>query len=253
MKSNDQAVLKFVKSKALSTQYPTFKMETTEGNILSTLQFVEKLLPDQVLMVCERSETPRVQYVSQNCKKVFGYEASVVQKMPLPEFLSLIHPGDIQNVHQCFGFMNSSEPYDPLLYRFEMSYRIKNKNGEYMHMRNEKMVVSTADGKYIYLASFKDVTSEEKFHGVKLNIYQRIQGEYKKIHTYNPRQGSSTFTPRQKDIVNLIRKGFSNQEIAQQLNVSIHTVKNHKNLLFKKANVKSSIELASITNELGAG
>jgi DNA-binding NarL/FixJ family response regulator len=70
------------------------------------------------------------------------------------------------------------------------------------------------------------------------------------MQTFIPRQSSSTFTPRQKDIANLISKGFTNMEIARKLGVSIFTVKNHKSLLFKKAKVKNSIELASITREL---
>jgi DNA-binding NarL/FixJ family response regulator len=47
----------------------------------------------------------------------------------------------------------------------------------------------------------------------------------------------------------LIMKGFSNQEIADQLSVSVYTVKNHKQMLFRKANVKSSIELANYVRQ----
>jgi DNA-binding NarL/FixJ family response regulator len=54
----------------------------------------------------------------------------------------------------------------------------------------------------------------------------------------------------QKDIVNLIEKGFTNQEIAEQLSVSVNTVRNHKSLLFRKTNVKSSIELLRVTRNL---
>ena len=250
MRSNSQAVFHFVKSKTLSTQYPTFLMGDIEDGLLSTLHFVENLLPDRVIMICERSDTPRVSYVSKNCHKVLGYNSRVMQRMPLPEFLELIHPDDVQGVYQCYKFINELEPYDPLLYRFEMYYRIRHKDGNYIHICNEKMTIRNNDGKYIYLACFRNVSEEEKFNSVKLNIYQYILGDFKKVSTYNPRQNTGSFTPRQKDIIDLIRKGFSNQEIANRLHVSINTVKNHKNLLFRKLNIRSSIELAGMANEL---
>lgn len=251
MKSNCHAALQFVKSKAIAMQYPTFRLKDDEDKFLSILRFVEKILPDRVIIVCQRSEDPHVQYVSENSKKVFGYDATVMMQMTVQEFLGLVHPEDTEGVHQCFAFINTSEPYDPLLYRFELHYRIQNKNGNFMHIRDEKMVIMDND-KYIYLNTFEDLTDREKFHDVKLNIYQSIRGDFKKINTYYPRQNSGFITPRQKDIVKLITKGFTNQEIAHQLSLSINTIKNHKNLLFRKLNVKSSIELASIAGELRA-
>ena len=47
----------------------------------------------------------------------------------------------------------------------------------------------------------------------------------------------------QNEIIKLILKGFSTQEIADRLNVSVNTIKNHKQVLFRKVNVKSSVEL----------
>ncbi|NJP12584.1 MAG: response regulator transcription factor, partial [Leptolyngbyaceae cyanobacterium RU_5_1] len=60
---------------------------------------------------------------------------------------------------------------------------------------------------------------------------------------YTPRLNESKLTPRQKDIVNLIAKGFTNNEIAEQLSVSVHTVKNHKSLLYRKVDVRNTMEL----------
>jgi DNA-binding NarL/FixJ family response regulator len=92
---------------------------------------------------------------------------------------------------------------------------------------------------------FRSAPPDEKFHYVKLDIQQLSKGKLIKVYSYNPRQLDNVMTPRQHEIVKLIVRGFSNQEIAEQLNLSINTVKNHKQLLFKRINVKSSIELAS--------
>lgn len=251
MKSKHEHALNFVKSKTIGHKYPTFQIDNEKDEVVSIMSFVEKMYPDRAIIVCQRSNTPSVQYVSANCRKIFGLEASMMMKMKLPDFLDLVHPEDVKDVDQCYSFVNTMEPYDPAIFRFEMFYRIKHKSGHYIHISEVKMAIENSQGKFIYLNSYKDVSLEEKFHDVRLNIYQSIQGDFKKTNTYNPRRKSSVFTPRQNEIANLIGKGLTNEEIANRLHVSISTVKNHKNRLFKKARVKTSMELASITHNLG--
>lgn len=218
--------------------------------LYSTMQFVENLLPNVAIIVCQRTENPSVQYVSDNCKKIIGYDSLEIGKMKLSDFLMLVHPEDIEEVERCFAFINASEPYDPLLYRFEIHYRLRHKEGHYINVTDEKLAMKGKTDKYIYINLIRDVTLKAKFHDVKMNVYQQVRGEYKKTQTYIPRASKSDFTPRQRDIVNLIDRGFTNQEIAQEMSVSINTVKNHKSLLFRKVRVKSTIELLSITRSL---
>lgn len=59
----------------------------------------------------------------------------------------------------------------------------------------------------------------------------------------NNRDGA--LTPREKEIVELIGKGFRNKEIAHKLSISEPTVKTHLNRIFKKLNLKARSELIS--------
>ena len=104
-------------------------------------------------------------------------------------------------------------------------YRLKHQAGHYSMISEMKMAIEDREGKFIYLNLYKDVSAHEKFHSVRLNLYERVRGEFKKITTYNPRSKSDVFTPRQNEIANFIRKGFTNEEIASRLHVSISTVK----------------------------
>jgi DNA-binding CsgD family transcriptional regulator len=250
MKLKHGNALQFVTSKAISQPYPTFQIDEEEDELLSTMSFVEKMYPDRAIIVCQRSTTPSIQYVSANCKTVLGLEASSMMKMTLSDFLDLIHPDDVKDVDQCYSFINSIEPYNPAAYRFELFYRLKHKGGHYIHLCEVKMAIENNKGRFIFLNSLQDLSAEAKFHDVRLNIYHCIQGNYRKINTYNPRRKPGVFTPRQNEIATLIGKGLSNEEIAKRLHVSISTVKNHKNRLFKKASVKTSIELACIAHRL---
>ena len=66
-----------------------------------------------------------------------------------------------------------------------------------------------------------------------------------------PEPGSDRFesmgvTPREKEVILLIQAGKTNQEIADELFVSIATVKDHNNNLFRKCGVRNRVELANL-------
>ena len=50
-------------------------------------------------------------------------------------------------------------------------------------------------------------------------------------------------TTREKEILKLYVEGFTNTEISDKLNLSIHTVKTHKNNIMQKYNFKSTVEM----------
>jgi len=55
---------------------------------------------------------------------------------------------------------------------------------------------------------------------------------------------NSLLTEREKEILRLLSFGKSNQQMADQLSISQHTVKNHLYNIFKKINVSNRLEAA---------
>jgi NarL family two-component system response regulator LiaR len=53
-------------------------------------------------------------------------------------------------------------------------------------------------------------------------------------------------TPREKEVATLAALGLTNEEIAQELGISVKTVKAHLSLIFQKLGVKRRSELALI-------
>lgn len=53
----------------------------------------------------------------------------------------------------------------------------------------------------------------------------------------------STLTRREMDIISLCAAGKTAKQIAEELNISAHTVENHKDSIFSKIGVKSTSEL----------
>lgn len=232
-------------------QYQKFQSEEDEAYVVRSLRLVEQLFPDHALMLCNHSH-PKLQYVSTNCADVLGYKASEFQGLTVFDFFNLIHPDDLTGVQQCFAFINNSEPYDPETHRFVLYYRFMNKAGVFINLRDEKLAIRNENGKYVYFTLFRKLSSDEKFFNVKLDIHRYVKGNIVKVYCYNPRQLDQIVTPRQNDIIKLIILGFSNQEIADRLNLSINTIKNHKQLLFRRTKVRNSVELASYAREAAA-
>jgi DNA-binding CsgD family transcriptional regulator len=59
-------------------------------------------------------------------------------------------------------------------------------------------------------------------------------------------------TPREREIIDLIQAGKTNREIAEQLFISVATVKDHNNNLFRKCGVRNRVELAGLFREESA-
>lgn len=225
----------------------TFVAEQDDNVILSHLEFAEKLFPHSGLSLCPVTHT-KVKYLSKSCEKILGHPHGLLLNMSLAEYFMMIHPDDLAAVQQCFGFIKNQKPGDPEIHRFAVYYRFRNQNGEYNQIRNDNFAIRVREGNYLYLMAYS--ISAEKFFHVKLEVYKRINGNLLKTYTYSPQQEDKEMTPRQNDVVELVNRGFTNREIAEKLGISIHTVKNHKQMLFKKINVRNSVELANYVGRL---
>lgn len=57
-------------------------------------------------------------------------------------------------------------------------------------------------------------------------------------------------TKKEEEIVDTIRRGLTNKEIAQEMNVSLSTVKSHVNNIYRKVGVNSRSELLKELNKI---
>lgn len=243
------AFTNFLQRDIRSDQHTKFVSELDEQKIIDSLRLIERIYQDNALMLWNRSH-PKLEYVSKNFENILGYKENEFKSLRPLDFFSLIHPEDLEDLQKCFQFINTSEPYDPITHRFILNYRIKHKDGKYIAIRDEKLAVKSEGDKYIYFTMFRSINEEEKFFQVKLDIFQYDAGRAIKVYTYNPRKSDDFITPRQNEIIKLIIQGYSTQEIAERLGVSINTIRNHKQVLFRKVNVKSSVELINYANSM---
>jgi len=253
MRTNNNAVAKTYASllektseaETASRQYIT---EQDQEVLFTHLRFAEKLFPKNGIGLCPISHT-HCKFFSQSCERILGHPHRELSNWELPDFFAQMHPDDLPAIQQCFQFIGGYNTGDPEAHRFAIHLRLRNKVGEYSHIKFEHLAIKISDHSYMYLILFSDISREEKFHHVKLDLFKAVNNNFIRIYTYNPQQKYRDITPRQHDIAKLVIKGFTNQEIADHLGVSVYTVKNHKQMLFKKVNVRSSMELANYVKD----
>ena len=84
------------------------------------------------------------------------------------------------------------------------------------------------------------------FLGLKLRALKRFQNN-NPLSTIKPR---FKISPREKEVLDLICKGFSNKEIAMKLGISEQTVKNHVSALMEKSCTHSRTQLAIVSIQM---
>jgi DNA-binding CsgD family transcriptional regulator len=233
------ALTKFVVDKA---NYSDEAIETDSAKIVECVKFIERVLHDVVVVLCGRD---RVNYVSSNCKSIIGHSHTFFQSLTLDETVELLHEDDVPGFKSCMEKVSriTSPQYDQ--YKFILQYRLKKQDGGIIVIRDEKIATETTPGKFVFISLLKNISTEGIFAGVKLTIQKKVKTKFITIDEFFPNTMLKTLTPRQVDIVSLVARGLSNKAIAEKLNLSLSTVKNHKQVLFRKINVRSSIEMLS--------
>jgi DNA-binding NarL/FixJ family response regulator len=66
-----------------------------------------------------------------------------------------------------------------------------------------------------------------------------------------PQNSGNTFTPRQKQVMNMIGRGLSNKGIAIELGIAEATIKMHVTSIFKRLGVQNRTEAALAMQKLG--
>ncbi|WP_201799517.1 LuxR C-terminal-related transcriptional regulator [Zobellia amurskyensis] len=125
-----------------------------------------------------------------------------------------------------------------------LSFRFKKKDGTYIRMLrqsssyeldNQGRMVSNFS--LLTDISFIDSSNRVEWYfdayGVDLDEFKRL------IYAVY----DNFFTPREKEIINLIDKGYTSERIANALFISIHTVSTHRKTIFRKAGVNTVTDL----------
>ena len=223
-------------------------IDTIEG----IMKFAESMFANLVVLIY--SESSERIYFSENVKSIMGYSVNGLVNMTDFEFLTGIHPEDVKPVRLCMErvhAMYQDPDYDHINVRYRLKLRYRKGTGEYAHISYEAVTIQYQEH-YADIALIMDNTRISPHDHVELIVEKKIGNKFIVIDRFIP-SGNNEITRREQEIILLLDKGFSNRQIAEKLSISEFTVKNHKRNLFKKFNVRSSLQLVRrLQNKNGA-
>ena len=91
----------------------------------------------------------------------------------------------------------------------------------------------------------------QAIENIKNNVpYFPILDEYNKI-TLNKKEDFLNLTSSEIKVIHLVIEGFTSKEIAEQLNLSLHTVNTHRKNISRKTSLKNTFALLNFVKEKG--
>ena len=107
----------------------------------------------------------------------------------------------------------------------------------------------------------KDAPPRELLAGIRViaagdallspGVPRKLISEFARQPAIRPRQGLTELTDREQDVLALVARGMSNAEIAQELVVSLATVKTHVSRLLTKLAARDRAQLIVVAYESG--
>ena len=91
------------------------------------------------------------------------------------------------------------------------------------------------------------VKEKQPVEQVAMDLVALAKSRYEKSRLY--REGWQRLTPREQEVVGLVRQGYTNKQIATQLTISPDTVKTHVHNLLVKLDLHRKNEVMAAFNE----
>lgn len=220
--------------------------------IMHTFMNLQKIFPRWVICTC-RLMHKGFFYVSDNATELLGFDPGHLTSMlDGAEYFNRIHPADLEGYSQSLQLIarlfEEEEPGERHKLRFIFNYRIQHPSGRYMHLHDEKAMIPLRNGLNLHFMLWRDISEESPFTGVKMAAYKNGYGNKKVIEYDASAQAVSQLSPRETELLPLMKQGLSTKEIAHSLSISHHTVRNMRQKLFQKFQVNNAIELLNKIN-----
>lgn len=219
--------------------------EEIDDEIIHTLSNLHKIFPSWAICTC-RFMHSNFFYVSDNFGSLLGLDELHTASFQMEDFFSRLHPADMEDfsnsVHILNDLLQKEDPEEHHKFRFVFNYRVQRKDGIYISVHDEKAMIRLRNNQYLYYMLLRDISHEMPFSGFKITAYK--EGYSEKVLEYHAAgQTSNQLTPRESELIPLMRQGLSIKEAAAFLGISPNTVRNMRQKLFEKFQVNNIIEL----------
>jgi DNA-binding CsgD family transcriptional regulator len=196
--------------------------------------------------------TWRIELACGECEHVSGYSAGEIESGGPKWIMNFGLPEDVSfnmtATQLGMQYINSRPAEERELIFVVYFYRAIRKDGSVFTVQHQAILLYFDENKIPYIVSniFTDISylgitkiphaviinrfTDEVFH-IEPNMLQLIKA-------------GELFSPREREIIQLLVRGNNSRLIAQQLFISQETVRTHRKNILKKAGINSTVELA---------
>jgi Response regulator containing a CheY-like receiver domain and an HTH DNA-binding domain len=194
----------------------------------------------------------RYDFASESFVQLFGYNAAQIKTIRKQGDVleERFHPDDRDRLTdfqiEHGRFIYSLPPECRNDYQQLFRFRILNNKRQYINVVSRHQVIQqTKSGKAWMVMGIMNISPDRTFHEkVDRLVINRKTGEILTSTT----QPKEQLTEREKEILALVRQGLLSKEIAGLLNLSIHTVNNHRKNILAKLKVNNFMEAVNIVH-----
>jgi DNA-binding CsgD family transcriptional regulator/PAS domain-containing protein len=191
-------------------------------------------------------------YISKSISNVLGYSNEAFMNGGLDFAIEIIHPEDksrLEEIHdKLFQYLYSVPLKERKDLKFAFNLRVKRDDGKYIHLLQETVFldISTDGHPLCDFSTCTDISSHKKDNNLKLNIFKRKHNSFDQVFEFEVGEQPDLLTNRQIEILNLLSHGFTTNQIAQKLFLSIETVKIHRKNILARTGAKNSTEAVNM-------
>lgn len=197
-------------------------------------------------------------FVSDNFCDFFGYDREKLLKdvIDFDYLKSYMHPDDEEifelTQKNLLEYM-SGLPKDTLLnYKHIYEFRVSNIKGKYIRMISQHQALEVDEhGNPWLILGIMDISPEQSPEAhIKLRLANFKTNEVVSF-PISIKKHDVVLTPREKEVLEMIKNGFLSKEISEKLSISIHTVNNHRRNILEKMNADNALEAINFARKLG--
>lgn len=189
--------------------------------------------------------------------EIFGFETLNGQTIDLNMHYERIHPNDIDFVletdnmlFQFFSNMSFNEKKD---YKLVYDFRTRNTDGFYVrHIHQSIPLEPDKNGRtWLTLVISHSVSDRNENEMPQRRLINIKTG---KLHWFNEMNGKKpgfVLTKREREVLQLINRGYDSYNIADKLHISINTVNNHRQNILRKTQTENATQAVLYCKRLG--
>lgn len=220
---------------------PSEKITLQESKTQQKLDFYEKRLSSMnAVVILFDMNQGRIVWSNEGIKRILGYRKTA-RIVPQERFDTLYHPDDRDVLKEMHEYLLKHKNGV-----FNAIYKVRDAHDDFRWVLTSARTYRCLPQENIFEVIGTSIDISEQFPYSK-NVKLISQEKLKEIN----RDSICKISKREKEVLKHFANGFKTREIAEMLDLSFHTVNNHRKNLLKKLQIKNLAALVNFAVEHG--